>query len=215
MMTQMDAIVYLKEVCRLFKCKTDDIIYIPEDGVVYCINAEKSLIKRYICTFTREAKDLLPGTIHVFDAVSNCAEYIIANHKYEKINLVDKTFNPYMYEMTVRNLLSMYGSTIEAFIQEAFNPNNSIVIDSENIIEDPYYEWIFNELFSYGTGHGDIVSSKDGRYKFTIYKGLIPYLKSDTISLKFIDTPDIAFYTNFTVSKKKGILDVYTRNIRI
>lgn len=200
---------FLKDMVRIFKCKTDDIIFIY-DGIIYCINSEKSLIKMYKPNKIIQSIINLNSTIHVAEAITSATD--INNIP---ICIVDKTNNQYTYEMIVSNLFTMYARTIKLFIDEINQSSNIIIKESDNLVEDGYYRWIFDELFSFGTGYGDIVKSKNGNYKFTIYKGLIPYLKSDKLELYFHDIQGIAFYTNFRVIKKNGTLDVFTKNLRI
>ena len=208
----------LKDVTKVFKSKADDsIIFL--NGVIYCVNDELSCIKRFIPNnYPIEIMNSLNNTVHISECINPTDKIDREIYTDKFINIVYKEFNPYMYDYNVTTLRNKLTSVLFTLIHDI--DENSPIIESEDLVNDTSYSFIFDELFSQGTGIGRIITAKcNPKFRFTIYKGLVPYLKSDRISLRFLLSTNpnntFSFYTDFKVNKKNGILDVFTRNLFI
>ena len=206
----------LKDVIKVFKSKSDAVIYV-HNGVFFCINTELSLVKVFTPKnglYDQSDLNSLHETIHLADCISK----VIQPHDYMN-NVIDIDYNPYTYEFNVYDLKRRYTSIM--FNLLLVKNSTNYILESTDFVNDPYYEPILSDIFSYGTGVGDIIKAKNSGYCFTIYKGLVPYNKSDKVSLYFIDDIFVPenyngpkrFYTNFKMTKSGGVLDVFARNL--
>lgn len=208
----IEALEFLKSAVRVFKLKMNDLIFIYNRSI-YAINEEKSCIKCWTVLDNSmvELLDMMNNTIHVVDAIKK-NETVNTISPYV-IHLVNTEDNVFTYEHKSRFLLMEYGETIKSFINSISCANR--VRESEDFIHDPSYCQLLEEdIFAHGTGYGKIITPvRNRRYIFTLYKGLIPYLKTDRVELWFIDFDNCSYFTNFKVIKKASVLDVYTRNL--
>lgn len=219
-----DRLGILKDVVKVFKSKSDAVIYIM-NGMFFCINYELSLVKTFKPKdglYNQYEVNLLNNTIHLAECITKMTEIPKVSNEVYMNNIIDISYNPYTYDFNVYKLRKMYTGiifNITRVIEE--DESIPIYVESEDFVNDPLYSSVF-EMFNLGTGIGDIIKAvRNPKYSFTIYKGLIPYNKSDRVMLRFIDddytprnyTGPKRFYTNFKVIKSCGILDVYTRNL--
>lgn len=220
-----DRLGILKDVIKVFKCKSEAVVYVM-NGVFYCINTELSLIKTFKPkdgVYDPLIVNTLCNTIHRVECINNLTEIPMDTNGILMDNLIYETYNPYIYEFEVYRLKKMYTDILFNMISIINDESSiSIHVESDDFVNDSAYTSVFDDLFNLGTGIGVIFKAvRNPEYCFTIYKGLIPYNKADKVQLKFIDDifkpkdgPD-RFYTNFKVIKPRGILDVYTRNIKL
>lgn len=205
-----EALAFLKNAIKVFKSKLTDVIFVY-DGVVYSINEEKSCIKsiRYNNP-DRNVLSSLNYTVHVAEAIKKNEIETLQPYVQNVVNVED---NGYTYYHKVRQFLLDYGETIQSFIV-SMNTSNKVCESNDLIHDVNYCSLLEDDIFAHGTGYGKILTPvRNPKYRFTLYKGLIPYLKSDRIELWFIDADNVSSFTDFKVIKSTSVLDVYTRNL--
>ena len=108
------------------------------------------------------------------------------------------------------------------FFTEAINSlsgklSQTPILDTTDMMNDTYYDYVYNTLFKMGTGRGDIIKTRTG-VPITIYKGLVPYTSKDRVELWIHPVSDVEFITNYRVVKMKltknaPTLDLFLRSL--
>lgn len=211
----------LSDVIRTVKANLDDFIFTTDNpNQIYVMNSESSVI--YVVTIPDNSPGWLPYKTHVVGAVKTfvknmeCASDMNSELRFD--NIIFDAFNPYLYPTT----LHMYETRCRGKLGILLNMVSSsfdYVIDSEDMLTDPYYEFVFNTIFPLGTGVSDIIRTKHNK-ALTIYKGLIPYTSKDKIALSTMSISPREFLACYRISKIKPTkssmtVDMYTRCLDI
>lgn len=218
----MDHITALKNAIRVGKCKVEDYIFTTsEPNVFYVVNPEKSLIKRI--SFDNGLNGLwLPNMYHVVGAVSTYEAVTSESAPYmefpypKHMIMPHESYNRFIFDGEYINVYRLCTDTIKSLGGKLVK---APIIDTTDMMNDPYYDYVYNTLFTMGTGRGDIIRTRTG-FPITIYKGLVPYTSKDRVELHIYPVSEYEFITNYRVVKTKltkntPTLDLFLRSLNI
>lgn len=210
----------ISDVIRTVKCGLDDVVFTTnEPNKVFVVNAEGSVI--YVVTVPSTCSGWLPNKIHVAGPVKNFVKVMEYCEDQEQElafdNILFDAFNPWLYPTTLNSMRVFCESMHNSLMTKITTAKE--LIDSDDIITDPYYDFVINDLFNKGTGVSDIITSKTGK-PITLYKGLLPYTSKDKIGLSTFDIGNKNFIVRFAISKIKPTksslsVDMYVRCLDI
>jgi len=214
----------LMDVLRVTKVGLDSFVFTTDEpGKVFVINSEGSVI--YVVSIPANSQGWIPNRMHIAGAVKNYNKIMSELEDSKKDgespfdNIIFTTYNQWLYPTTLHAHWVTCLAWLNSLRAKMPSFRDNMVVESEDILTDPYYEFIFTDVFSKGTGVGDIVKTKSGR-PITVYKGLLPYTSKDKIKLTTGDIGSREFITCYTISKIKPTassmsVDMYTRCLDI
>ena len=216
----MNHITALKNVIRVSKCRVEDYVFTTsEPNVFYVVNPEKSLIKRI--AFNNGLNGLwLPNMYHVVGAVSTYGDVVLDSDPnmefpYPKHMIMPyESYNRFIFDGEYVNICKLCTEAINSLSEKL---SQTPILDTTDMMNDTYYDYVYNTLFKMGTGRGDIIKTRTG-VPITIYKGLVPYTSKDRVELWIHPVSDVEFITNYRVVKMKltknaPTLDLFLRSL--
>lgn len=223
----------LGDVIRVAKAKNEDFVFVTNEcNVAYVLNSERSVLKRVVYP----ENIFMPEQYHVAGAIKSYkvlentdTDDVLEVRGYDSIyyDLIRSNHffimnrgeeNPYLYTQMAMNISRNCKDAL-AHMQQYLNNSTTVIHDTDDMITDSYYSFVFDSLFDGGTGKGDIIKTKSG-YSVLMYKGLIPYTSKDGVSIdihQYSPTEFISAYRVYKLKPKKNdpYMDMYLRQINL
>lgn len=220
----------LSDVIRISKASNEDAIFTStKPGAYYVLNQERSVLKRVVYT---DPTAWTPLTYHLVSAVRawkktleaiatpETSDHTVMSNGMEVplcTIMEPDNLNRWLYPTALMNISTNCKCALNAISNRIMNA--PMILDTEDMVTDPWYENVFGELFNKGTGRADIIKTKSG-FPITIYKGLIPYTSKDKITLNIFNVNEREFVAEYTVSKIKPAkspvyMDVFIRYLNL